>query len=222
MSNVVEEALKRGQKTLSEYESKLLLKEYGIPVTREYLAGSAKDAVKYAKELGYPVVLKGCGAELTHKTEHGLIKLGLKNEDEVKKAYEELVKKGSPMDGVLVQEMVEGDRELVIGLIRDPQFGPCVMFGLGGIYTEVLRDVSFRVAPLMRRDAREMMEEIKARQILGPFRGKEPVDREILSESLIAMGQIGLDHSKIKEIDINPLIILRGKPIAVDALVVLE
>jgi acetyl-CoA synthetase (ADP-forming) len=124
------------------------------------------------------------------------------------------------MDGVLVQEMLPGERELVIGLIRDPQFGPCVMFGLGGIYTEILKDVTFRVAPLEPRDAREMMDEIKSAKILGPFRGKEPVDRDVLEQALIAMGKIGLEHDEIKEIDVNPLIIHKGKPVAVDALVV--
>ncbi len=125
------------------------------------------------------------------------------------------------MDGVLVQEMLPGERELVIGLIRDPQFGPCVMFGLGREFiTEILKDVTFRVAPLEPRDAREMMDEIKSAKILGPFRGKEPVDRDVLEQALIAMGKIGLEHDEIKEIDVNPLIIHKGKPVAVDALVV--
>lgn len=215
----IKEAISKGQKNLSEYDSKRLLAEYGIPVTREKLAKSADEAVNIAKEIGYPVVLKGCGASLTHKTEKGVIRLNIKDDDEVRKAFDEIFKV-EPMDGVLVQEMLPSERELVVGLIRDPQFGPCVMFGLGGIYTEILRDVTFRVAPLEPRDAREMMEEIKSAKILGPFRGKEPVDRDILEQALIAMGKIGLEHDEIKEIDVNPLIIHKGKPIAVDALVV--
>lgn len=217
--NLIKEAIAKGQKNLSEYDSKRLLAEYGIPVTREKLAKSADEAVNFAREIGYPVVLKGCGASLTHKTEKGVIRLNIKSDDEVKKAFDEIFKV-EPMDGVLVQEMLPGERELVIGLIRDPQFGPCVMFGLGGIYTEILKDVTFRVAPLEPRDAREMMDEIKSAKILGPFRGKEPVDRDVLEQALIAMGKIGLEHDEIKEIDVNPLIIHKGKPVAVDALVV--
>lgn len=217
--NFIKEAIAKGQKNLSEYDSKRLLADYGIPVTREKLAKSADEAVNFAKEIGYPVVLKGCGASLTHKTEKGVIRLNIKSDDEVRKAFEEIFKV-EPMDGVLVQEMLPGERELVIGLIRDPQFGPCVMFGLGGIYTEILKDVTFRVAPLEPRDAREMMDEIKSAKILGPFRGKEPVDRDVLEQALIAMGKIGLEHEEIKEIDVNPLIIHKGKPVAVDALVV--
>ena len=123
---------------------------------------------------------------------------------------------------VLVQEMVKGVRELVVGLTRDPQFGPCVMFGLGGIFTEILGDVSFRVAPLTRNDALEMMQEIRAHKILDAVRGMEAVDRDRLADMLINVGRIGLDNENVKEIDINPVVISGKKPMAVDALVVLE
>ncbi|KAF0122934.1 MAG: ATP-grasp domain-containing protein [bacterium] len=126
------------------------------------------------------------------------------------------------MDGVLVQEMIKGDRELVIGLTRDPQFGPCVMFGLGGIFTEILNDVSFRIAPLENRDALEMAREIRGHKILDAFRGKPPVNMDILCQALISIGNIGVEFEQIKEIDINPLIINGDKPVAVDALVVLN
>ncbi len=218
---VLQEALKKGQKNLSEYDSKRLLAGYDIPVTREKLATSAEEAVKFAGELGYPVVLKGCGPMLTHKTEKGVIRVGLENDEQVKEAFES-IHAVEPMDGVIVQEMVKGDRELVIGLIRDPQFGPCVMFGLGGIYTEVLKDVAFRVAPLEERDARDMMEEIKSSKILGEFRGMAAADREVLTKALLGMGRLGLENDSVAEVDVNPLIITReGKPLAVDALVVL-
>jgi acetyl-CoA synthetase (ADP-forming) len=128
----------------------------------------------------------------------------------------------SPLDGILVQEMVKGSRELVIGMIRDVQFGPCVMFGLGGIFTEVLKDVSFRIAPLERRDALEMTKEIKGAPVLGAFRGMAPVDMDLLISLLIKAGQLGLDLEAVKEVDVNPLIIAGHKPVAVDALVVLE
>jgi acyl-CoA synthetase (NDP forming) len=123
---------------------------------------------------------------------------------------------------VLIQEMIKGKRELVVGLIRDPQFGPCVMFGLGGIFTEILRDVSFRLAPLEKRDALEMIQEIKAHKILDAVRGMEPVDRDILSEMLINVGKIGMEHDMVKEIDINPVIVSGSRPVAVDALIGLQ
>ena len=221
---VIQKALKKKQSTLSEYDSKRLLKEYGVPVTREYLVKSAKEAVARSNQLGYPVVLKGCAAALAHKTESDVVRLNLADPKSVRQAFKEIkANAGMKLDGVLVQEMVKGQRELVIGLIRDAQFGPCVMFGLGGIYTEILRDVSFRVAPLEKRDALEMMDEIKGKKILEAFRGMAPAEREPLAEALLALGRIGLEHPEVKEIDVNPLILKKsGEPVAVDALVVLE
>ncbi|OPL12850.1 MAG: carboxylate--amine ligase [delta proteobacterium MLS_D] len=221
--NILEEALKRGEKTLSEHDSKLFLAEHGIPVTKEQVAVDEDEAAGIAGEMGYPVVLKGSGSELAHKTEMNLIALDLRTEQEVRDAFRRLTGHSeTPVKEVLVQQMVKGDRELVVGLTRDPQFGPCVMFGLGGIFTEVLEDVSFRVAPLSRWDAHDMMEDIRAKKILNAFRGKPAVDREKLADILIAIGKIGLDYDAVKEIDINPLKVLDGMPIAVDALVVLD
>ena len=220
---ILEEALAKGQKTLSEYASKQFLASCGIPVCREALVQSEQEAVEKATQLGLPVAMKACAAALTHKTEGNLIRLGLSSEEAVQKAYQELTQAGEEgLEGILVQEMVKGHRELVIGLIRDAQFGPCVMFGFGGIFTEVLNDVSFRVAPLETWDAMEMMEEIRAKKILEPFRGEPAVDREVLAECLITLGKIGLENPSIEEIDLNPLKIREGKPVAVDALVVLS
>ena len=219
---VIEEALKRGQKTLSEYQSKKLLASYGIPITREKLVNSEGEAARTAKEIGFPVVLKGCSPEATHKTELKLIELNLSDENALIEAYRRIMNNAkASLDGVLVQEMIKGERELVIGMTRDLQFGPCVMFGLGGIFTEILKDVSFRVAPLERRDALEMMGEIKGHRILEAIRGLEAADKEILCEMLIKVGQIGLDFEQIKEIDLNPVIIAGSRPVAVDAMVVL-
>jgi len=220
---IIEEAQKRKAKSLSEYESKLVLAEYGIPITREGLVTTADEAVKKAEEIGYPVVLKGSGEAISHKTEMNLISLNLKSEDEVRQAYQELTTAPKAMvKEVLVQEMIKGDRELAVGLIRDAQFGPCVMFGLGGIFAEILKDVSFRVAPLTRWDAQDMMDEIQGKKILDAIRGEPAADRETLTDILTAVGQIGLDHEQIKEIDINPVTLMEGKPIAVDALIVFE
>jgi len=221
---IIQEALQRGQKTLSEYDSKKLLSAYGFPVVRETLVHSRAAAVKAAKEIGFPVVLKGCSPEISHKTEKKLIEVDLRTLKEVQRAYDGILERvgGAPLDGILVQEMVKGSRELVIGMIRDAQFGPCVMFGLGGIFTEVLKDVSFRIAPLERRDALEMAQEIKGAPVLGAFRGMPPVDMDLLVSMLINAGRLGLEIEAVKEVDVNPLIISGNKPVAVDALVVLE
>ena len=221
--DILNKALKQGRTTLSEYESKIILASYLIPITREVMVETSSDLFPATQEIGYPVVIKGCSPELSHKTEKGLVRIDVRNDTEALNAFNDIT---SGMNGnrgaVLVQEMVKGIRELVIGLIRDPQFGPCVMFGLGGIFTEILRDVSFRLAPLEKRDAFEMMSEIKAHKILDAVRGMEPVDRDILSEMLISVGNIGVTNDTIKEIDINPVIIAGNLPIAADALIVLQ
>jgi acyl-CoA synthetase (NDP forming) len=220
---IIEKALREGKTTLSEYESKQVLAAYQIPVTKEVLVEDVKDLAKAAQQIGYPLVIKGCSSDISHKTEKGLIRVDIRNEDEAVKAFEEIM---ADMDGkenaVLVQEMVKGQRELVIGLTRDAQFGPCVMFGLGGIFTEILKDISFRIAPLEKRDALEMMRDIKGHKILDAVRGMEAADLDVLADILIKVGQIGMENDRIKEIDINPVILSGSKPIAVDALVVLE
>ena len=220
---IIDEAIKNGQTALSEFESKQLLSSYGIPVTREALVENEENLIKTSFDIGYPVVLKACSPDIAHKTEKGLILVDIRNDDEAKVAFNEII---TGMNGnektVLVQEMVRGKRELVAGLTRDAQFGPCVMFGLGGIFTEILKDISFRVAPLEKRDALEMMQEIKGHKILDSIRGMDAADLDILADILVALGRIGLENENIKEIDINPLILSGGKPVAVDALVVLR
>jgi len=222
---IVKAALERGQTALSEHDSKLLLEKYDVPVTPERLTSTSDEAVAAAGELGYPVVLKACGSEITHKTERELVVVGAKSDEDVRAAFDQIMAnlKGDPSEGILVQGMVKGERELVIGLIRDPQFGPCVMFGLGGIFTEILKDTAFRVAPITEADAMQMMEDIRARAILGPVRGMSPADREKLARALIGLGRLGLEQGSVAEVDVNPLIIRAdGDPVAVDALVILK
>ena len=218
---IISKALNEGRKTLSEYDSKQLLAAYGIPVTWEILVDREDMLVKTARVIGYPLVIKGCSSHVSHKTEMGLIRVDIRDEQEAAKVFEEITSK---MDGlgsaVLVQEMVRGKRELVMGMTRDAQFGPCVMFGLGGIFTEILKDISFRVAPLERGDALEMMSEIRAHRILDSVRGMEPADKELLANMLINLGRLGLENDRVKEIDINPVILAGSKPVAVDALVI--
>ncbi len=222
-NDIIANALAAGQTNLTEYDSKLILSEYGIPTTEEFLIDDIAAAERAAEQIGYPVVLKVCAAAAQHKTEQNLIELGIGNAAELKKAYDRLAPKAQELGGaILVQELVRGSRELVVGLNRDAQFGPCVMFGLGGIFTEALGDVSFRVAPISPEDGREMTTEIKGSKILGGLRGLEPVRMEELSLCLQQLGQIGLDHPAVSEIDINPLIIRSGRPVAVDALIVLQ
>jgi len=219
---IIEKALEEGRSTLSEYESKQVLSDYGIPVTKELLAKDLKGLMDATREIGFPLVLKGCSSDIAHKTEEGLIKVDIRSNEEAVSAFSEILARMGTGTNVLVQEMVKGHRELVIGLTRDPQFGPCVMFGLGGIFTEILKDISFRVAPLEKRDALEMMKDIKGHKILEAVRGMEAADLDMLSHILIKMGQIGLENKSVREIDVNPVIISGGKPVAVDALVVLE
>jgi acetate---CoA ligase (ADP-forming) subunit beta len=219
---IIQKALDEGRHVLSEYESKLLLASYGIPITREILVQDEKSLISAAREVSYPLVLKGCSPEISHKTETNIIRLDIRTDEEAMTAFTQIkANMNGQSGGVLVQEMIKGQRELMAGLTRDPQFGPCVMFGLGGIFTEILKDVSFRLAPLKHTDALDMMREIKGHRILDAVRGMEPADTNMLAQILIKLGDIGIDNDPIKEIDINPLIIRKGKPVAVDALVVL-
>jgi len=220
--DIIEKALREGKTSLSEYDSKRLLSVYKIPVAREMPAFDRPGLLDAAREIGYPVVLKGLAPEILHKTEKSVIKVDIRSDSEAIAAFDEIVANMAPVKGaVLVQEMVRGQRELMVGMTRDPQFGPCVMFGLGGIFTEILRDVTFRMAPLALKDAFEMMREIRGHKILDAVRGMPPVDMDLMAEILMAVGRIGLENDRVKEIDVNPLIIRNGSPVAVDALVVL-
>jgi succinyl-CoA synthetase beta subunit len=222
--DLIRSAFLRGQRALSEYESKKLLSLYGIPVAREELSRSVDEAVSATDGLGFPVVLKACSAELMHKSDRGCIELNLRDKRDVGEAYDRIIRSVDlELEGVLVQEMVPGQRELVVGLNRDPQFGPCVMLGIGGILTEVFQDTVFRMAPFDMVEAKDMTEQLRFKKILGSFRGQKPVDTDILCRSLIAVGQIGLELETVSELDINPMIITpEGRLVAVDALVVLR
>jgi acetyl-CoA synthetase (ADP-forming) len=219
--SIIREALAKGRKSLSEYDSKRFLALFGIPVSRDIRAAAPDEAVAAAAGLGYPVALKATGAGLAHKTEVGGVVLNLKTPGEIESESRRLLEIPG-CEALIVSEMVGGARELVCGLTRDPHFGPAVMFGLGGVLTEILKDTAFRIAPLTTGDARSMMSDIRAAKILDAFRGEAAADREALAGILLSIGQIGLEHGEIAEIDINPLKIRPdGQPVAVDALVVL-
>jgi acetyl-CoA synthetase (ADP-forming) len=222
VSELLEAARASGHKSLSEEDSRQVLAGYGVPLVESRLVRSAEAAREAARELGYPVVLKGTGALLAHKTEADVVRLGLRDEAELLAAYQDVHQKGGDrLEGMLVQRQVRSVREFVAGLSRDPQFGPCVMFGLGGIFTEVLSDVTFRVAPLERLDALEMLDEVKGAKLLGPFRGQPAVDRERLALLLVALGRLGEELPQVAEVDLNPILVDGDRPVAVDALVVL-
>ncbi len=221
--NPIETAIANKQTALSEFQSKRFLSAAGIPVTRENLVQSADEAVAAAEKIGYPVALKACSWELMHKSEQGCIELKLTSSRTVREAYDRICKSITlPLEGILVQEMVAGQRELVVGLSRNPQFGVCVMLGFGGIMTEVIKDTVFRVAPLDRGEALDMIQDLKSNSMLAAFRGQKPADLDVICHTLITIGQLGLREEAIAEIDINPLIISPdGAVKAVDALIIL-
>ncbi len=223
-SEVINRVRREGRLSLTEAESKSLLGLYGIPVVEEAIVLNEDDAIIQSRRMGFPVVLKGMGSRLTHKTERGLVKANLKCYDEVLQAYNYIkTAAGDDWEACLIQPLIKGSREFVAGMIRDPQFGPSVMFGLGGIYTEALSDVAFRIAPFDEIQALSMLDEIKACKLLGAFRGEAEVDKKQLVQILKGLSSLGMDYPEIKEIDINPFIVMPdGSVKAVDALIVLD
>jgi acyl-CoA synthetase (NDP forming) len=223
IKDIIAGAKASGHKALSEYASKLLLAAYGIPVVREVVAKDAAGAVAAAQDMGFPVVLKGLGSTLLHKTERGLVHLNLTGKTAIERAARAIEREAKDeLEGILIQPHLTGRREFVAGISRDPVFGPVVMFGIGGIFTEALSDIALRIAPLTAHDAGEMLEEIQARRLLGPFRGEQAADREALIRTLLGLSRLAIEHPEISEIDINPLIVSpRGEVCAVDALAVL-
>jgi len=221
--DIIEKAKAEKRNTLTEAESKEVLKQYGVPVVVEKVVKTIEEVLTTAENITYPVVVKGLGSKLTHKTEKGLVKLNLKNKEDVQSASLYIKEAaGKDLEGFLVQPMLDGKREFVAGLFRDEQFGPTVMFGLGGIFTEALGDVVFRVAPFDEKEALKMINELKTRKLLGSFRGENAPDKDALVKTLVGLSRVGLEIPEIKEIDINPLLVSAdGKVTAVDALIVL-
>lgn len=219
---IIAAAQARGARTLDEFDSKRVLAAYGMAVTAEARVATLDQAVRAAKRILYPVVLKACSAEIAHKTERGLVAIGIADKMALARAFARLSgRAGKRYRGAwLVQEMVAGPREVMIGMTRDPAFGPAVMFGLGGIFAEMFGDAAFRLAPLSARDARAMLGEIKGARLLDAVRGLPAVDRARLARAIMAVGRIAADHDGIAEIDVNPLIIRGRAPVAADALIV--
>ena len=215
-------SLMAGRKALSEYESKQILSAYGIPVTRDVLATSAAEAAKAAAAIGYPVVLKACSPKILHKSELGLVRMPLASASEVKKAYAEIVEASPhPLDGVIVSELVAPGADVVVGLARDELFGPTVMFGLGGVFVEVLKDVTFRVPPFDKTEARRMIDEIRSAALLKGARGRLKANLNAIVDVIMKVQRLAMDlSSEIAELDINPLLVLPDRAVALDALVI--
>ena len=220
--------MREGNRTLTELESKAFLAPAGIPVVESRLARSREEAVRCAEEIGLPVVLKVASPEIVHKSDCGGVRLGLRSAAEVAEAYDQIVLAAgrfhpeARIQGVSVQRMAPPGQETIIGMSKDPQFGPLLMFGIGGVMVEIMGDVSFRIAPLTPKDAREMIREIKGYPLLTGFRGREPVDTEFLERLLLDVSSLVESHPEIKELDLNPVIAYRSGAVVVDSRIVLE
>ena len=211
-----------GESALDESRSKSLFRAYGIPVPEGATVRTEAEAVLAAGRIGGKVVMKGVSADVHHKTEAGLVVLGVEGAEAVRETFVMLRQRAQgALDAVLVEQMIPGGREFMVGMKRDPVFGPVVAFGLGGVFTEALGDVVLGVAPLSEAEATELLGLIRAKKLLGPFRGKPPVDQKVLVSILRAIGQMAIDNPEIAEIDVNPVLVQGGDPVAVDALVIL-
>ena len=220
--------MSEGRTVLIEVESKELIKQAGISVSETKLATSREEAISLSRQLGFPVVLKVASPDIVHKSDAGGVKLGLKTAKQVGKAYDDILEvicqkyPQAAILGVSVQKMARPGVEVIIGMSKDEQFGPVLMFGLGGILVEVLKDVAFRIVPLTRRDAAEMIREIKGYPLLEGYRGQEPVDVSNLEEMLLKVSEFVEKRPDIKYIDLNPIFSYSRGTIAVDARVILE
>ena len=226
-SGIVEQARAEGRTILTEIEAKQLLEAAGVPVSPARLAKTKDHAVAEATKLGFPIVLKIVSNQITHKSDVGGVALGLTSTAEVGAAFDRIVasaKKAVPdatIDGVAVQRMEKQGTEVIVGVTKDPQFGPVLMFGLGGVLVEVLKDVAFRVIPIEQRDARQMIEEIKGFPLLQGYRGQDPADLAKLQELLLKVSAFIEQHPEVAELDLNPVFAYKDGALAVDARVVL-
>ncbi len=225
---MLDQIAKEGRQVLTEFESKMFLKQAGIPVVETKLARTSKEAVLVSQKMGFPVALKINSPEIVHKSDSGGVRLSLNSATEVRHAYREVIHSiqtkypSSSIHGVSVQKMAKPGTEVIVGTSKDPQFGPVIMFGLGGIFVEVLKDVSFRIIPLSRKDAREMVEEIKGYPLLKGYRGKDPVDIPALIEIILKISGLMEKYPQIKELELNPILAYPKGALGVDARIILE
>ena len=227
-NKIITDALKNRRTVLTEVESKQLVAEAGIPVIKTKLAKSKAEAIEISKKLGFPVVLKIVSPDIIHKSDIGGVKLNLANATQVGRAYAEIMaaakktSKEADIQGVSVQKMAKPGVEVIMGMSKDAQFGPVLMFGLGGVFVEVLKDVAFRIVPLVRRDASQMIREIKGYPLLEGYRGQEPANITALEDLLLKLSTFVDKTPQIKEMDLNPIFAYKNGAVAVDARVILE
>jgi len=224
---IFDETIKTDHKVITEEASKSILKSYGVKVPPYALVTSPKEAVKAAKKIGYPLVMKIVSPQILHKTDVGGVKVGIDNDKDVKKTFNDMYKrlskkKGVEVKGVLLEKMVPKGVELIVGLQVDPQFGPVIMVGLGGVMTEVFKDVAFRMLPITTADAKSMLEELKGSKILKGFRGSKPIDMDMLAKALVQIGKLGVDNADyVNSIDFNPVVVYPKSYYVVDAKIIL-
>jgi len=228
VTKIFEQVRAEGRKFLLEHEAKTVCKEYGIPITEIKIAKTVEEAVKFSEEMGCTTVFKIVSPDVIHKFDVGGVILNINGPEEAKKAYNQIlenVKKHNPnarIDGILIQEMAACAIEVIVGAIKDAQFGPTLMFGFGGTFVEVMKDVSFRIAPITEEDAKEMISEVKAYPILQGYRGQPPADIDALAKILLNTSRLIIDHQEIKELDLNPVMVYKKGAKTVDARIILE
>jgi len=227
-SRLLDQIIKSGRKLLLEPEAKTVCQDYDIPVTRFKLAKNEEEAVKYAEAIGFPVVMKIVSPDIIHKSDVGGVIVGVKAVKEVRNSYKEIMKNvakhkaDAQIVGILVQEMAPAGTEVIVGSTKDPQFGPALMFGLGGIFVEVLKDVTFRIAPITEAEACEMISEVKAYPLLKGYRNTPPADLKAIAKILTNTSKMVMDYPEIKELDLNPIIVYEKGAKTVDARIILE
>ena len=225
---IFEKVKAEGRHHLLEPEAKTVCIEYGIPVPKFKVAENVDEAIEYAEEIGYPVVLKIVSQDVIHKSDVGGVQLSLKDEKEVRDAYEKIISNvkskipNARIVGVLVEEMAPKSTEVIVGAIKDPQFGPALMFGLGGVFVEILKDVTFRIAPITEDEAYEMIREVKAYPILKGYRGMPPADIDAIVKILLNTSKLVVEHQEIVELDLNPILVYEKGAKTVDARIILE
>jgi len=223
---IIEKA-KKEKRSLLETEAKELLKEYGIPVPDFKLIKSEDEIIGLAKEISFPIVMKIVSPDILHKTDAGGVKIGVNTEKEARLAYQGIISKAKKYNkeaqiyGVITYSMIPQTTEVIIGMMKDPHFGPVIMFGLGGIFVEVLKDISFRILPIKERDAREMIAEIKGYEILKGARSESPKDIKAIREVLMNISKLTMENPKINEIDLNPIFVFEKGLQVVDARMIL-
>ena len=228
VTKIFEQVRAEGRKFLLEHEAKTVCKEYGIPITEIKIAKTVEEAVKFSEEMGCTTVFKIVSPDVIHKFDVGGVILNINGPEEAKKAYNKIlenVKKHNPnarIDDILIQEMAACAIEVIVGAIKDAQFGPTLMFGFGGTFVEVMKDVSFRIAPITEEDAKEMICEVKAYPILQGYRGQPPADIDALARILLNTSKLIIDHQEIKELDLNPVMVYKKGAKTVDARIILE